>query len=350
MQSAISYKTIYVYDGKIILYRCGAFYLAEGSKITLIVKLPLSLFKSSASRLRITNRLLRLEPRAVEQLSQNKFVFCFDHKIWILDVDQKETRVICENRMGWSDPLNFCSNGAGVYWGEYGSNDERDEVKVYQMTPDERINEVYSFPPKSVRHIHNIIFDEKKDEFWIFTGDNDAKAGIYKASKDWKYIEPIRVGEQRFRAVVGFPSANGLIYATDSVMDINHIYLLLNDGKQEDLATINGSCIYGTETRDYYVFSTTVESPEGRSIMSLFSYKLGEGILSREVQVVAVRKSDFAIKTIALFNKDLLPLKLFQYGAVMFPQRKPIDNALWMYVMACKKFDGKSLLIDINIK
>lgn len=346
--TTIPYKSIYIFDDKVLLYRRGAFYLAEYDKIKLLVRCSLSPLKRIASKVRIINRLLRLEPRAVERLSQEKFVVCFAHKIWILDIDKKEMRVVFENRIGWSDTLNFCSDGKCIYWGEYGHNDERGEVKIYRMSQDERVNEAYSFPAGTVRHIHNIFLDQEKGGFWMLTGDNDAKSGIYRVSADWRTVTPIKTGKQRFRAVAGFSYNDGLIYATDSVTDINHIYLLSADGSLKDLAIINGSCIYGTETRTHYIFSTSVEPPEGGSIANMLSHKRGSGIMSRDVHIVTIRKKDLAVKIAAIYKKDWLPLKLFQYGSAMFPKGQTQSDRLWHYVMACKGVDGKSLLIDLD--
>ena len=343
-----NYKPLYVWDDKVLLYRGGSIYLSDGGHISEILKCPLSGIKRIASKIRIANRLLRLDPRATERLSENKFITCFAHKIWIVDIAQKAMRIVCENRQGWSDTLNFCSDGNNIYWGEYGSNPNRGEVNIYTISQDEKIEIAYTFPKQTIRHIHNIFFDVAENCFWIFTGDNDKKAGIYMASRDWASVRAVKTGEQRYRAVVGFPYKGGVIYATDSVCDANHIYVLNADGILNKLAPINGSCIYGTETLNHYIFSTTVEPPEGSGLLSMLSNKLGGGILSRDVEVVSVRKSDLKVAVIARYRKDWLPMKLFQYGTAMFPKGHAQSEALWHYVMACKKYDGKSLLIDLD--
>ncbi len=343
-----NYKPLYVWNDKVLLYRGGSIYLSDKDNTFEIIKCPLSSIKRIASKIRLSNRLLRLEPRATERLSENKFIMCFAHKIWIVDIAKRIMNVAYENRQGWSDTLNFCSDGKNIYWGEYGSNPERDEVNIYKISQDEKIEVVYTFPKQTIRHIHNIFFDATENCFWIFTGDNDTNAGIYRASKDWTKVQAVRTGEQRYRTVVGFPYEGGVIYATDSVSDANHIYVLNKDGALDKLAAINGSCIYGTETMNHYIFSTTVEPPEGAGFLSMLSNKLGGGILSRDVEVVSVRKSDLKVSVIAKYRKDWLPMKFFQYGVAMFPKGQEQSEMLWHYVMACKKYDGKSLLIDLD--
>lgn len=187
-------------------------------------------------------------------------------------------------------------------------------------------------------------------QFWIMTGDNDKKAGIYRADCDFLRVEPINIGEQRYRAVVAFPYKDGIIYATDSVENENHLYVCEsdNDYVARQLFPINGSCIYGTETKDYYVFSTTVEPPEGRGIRALFSNKLGGGIKSRDVHLVTVAKRDLSdIRIVAKYRKDWLPMKLFQYGAVMFPSGQYRNEDLLIFPVACKGVDGESIRITL---
>lgn len=349
MTTSIDYKMLYTFDGKVLLYKNGNFFLSDKDNITCLVSCPLPLVKKLASKVRLINRLLRLEPRSVERLTENKFVVCFFHGIWILDTYNRKIRMVFKNRSGWSDTLNFCSDGKNIYWGEYGNNERRSEVNIYQMNKDEQIRIMYTFPSGTVRHIHNIIFDRDKNCFWILTGDNDAKSGIYQVLNDWGEVKAIKTGKQCFRAVIGFPHKKGLIYATDSVTDENHIYLLSDSNELRDLSTINGSCIYGVETRDYYIFATTVESPEGKGFINLFSYKLGGGIQSRDVHVVAVQKHDLSVRIIARYKKDWLPLKLFQYGSVMFPKGQSQNDNLYYYVMACQHADGKSFSIKLDV-
>ena len=343
MTISIPYKALYAFDNKVLLYRKGNFYISENGNIYFLIKSPLSFAKRIAAKTNILNRLMRLEPRAIEKFSNNLFVMSFEHKIWVLDIEKKTMHMIFENRPGWSNPLNFCSDGNNVYWGEYGGNSLYESVNIYKADKNSTVSIVHTFPKGTIRHIHNIIYDKEKQHFWIFTGDNEEKAGIYTASMDWQKVEPIKTGEQKYRAVVGFPYKDGLIYATDAVSDINKIYILSANGSLKELSTINGSCIYGTEIKNHYIFSTTVEPIEGRSVRHLFTYKLGAGILSRDVHLIAVNKTDLTMKIIARYKKDRLPMKLFQYGAISFPKGQDNSNGLWSYTIACKKTDGKSI-------
>ena len=48
--------------------------------------------------------------------------------------------------------------------------------------------------------------------------------GIYIANSDFSKVTPYLVGQQSYRAVIGKVLENGLLYATDAVMEDNYLY------------------------------------------------------------------------------------------------------------------------------
>lgn len=312
-----------------------------------ICDVPCSYFIKILSSFRLFVRLLRLEPRCIERLDANRFVLCIFHSFWILNINNKSLNKVFCNRKGWSDPLNLCKVGDSVFWGEYGDNSNRDKVNVYNINKSGRVKIVYSFANGQVRHIHNIIWDDINKFFYVLTGDTEKFSGIYKATEQWDEVIPVVVGSQQYRSVVAFSYKESLLYATDSVSTPNFIYKL-ESGVISKVAKLPGSCIYGCETRSFFIFSTTVEPPEGRSLFSLLSKKLGGGIEDNFSHVFFVNKSDLSVSELFSVKKDIFPMKLFQYGAVMFPKGQEHDDILSYYVMACKD-DGTSNKLNIII-
>ncbi len=287
MQLRSGYKIIYINNSERLLYKNFALYDTQYKKICNIPTLRKNKF---FSYFRFTNRLFRLEPRCCCKLSEKQFVFSLCKKVFCVNLGTNDIFEVGNQSNGFGTPLNFCSTEEGIYWGDYGANLNYQEVNIYQIDSQLVKRVAYAFPPKSVRHIHNIIFDSVNNFFWILTGDNEVGAGIYIADKSWEKIVPFKTGEQKYRAVAGFPHKGGLIYATDSVEKTNYIYRITLDGKEEKLAEINGSCIYGIELKDYYIFSTTVESPEKSGIMALLSTDLAAGIKSKDVHLISISK------------------------------------------------------------
>ena len=313
---------------------------------SLVCKMPVGKKVALMSLSRILSRLKRLEPKCAGRLSDTEFVVSLLRSIWMVDVKKKSCTKLCDNPEGFSEVINFCSTEDGVYWGDYGRNTEHREVRMYQVGADRQVSVVYTFEAWTVRHIHNIV--EDGEGFLLFVGDNEAKAGIYRVNHDWTEVVPLRTGDQKYRAVVGWPYQGGVLYATDSVETENHIRLISADGEEKELCSLNGSCIYGCETKGYYLFSTTVEPHEGRGVKALFVDSPGGGIKSRNATVMAVSKYDLSVLQVASFRKDRWPMKLFQYGRAIFAGGQTNTNNFWCSPVACKKYDGKSIKIDIS--
>lgn len=342
------YQIIYVEIDSVLLFRNFAIYqyFNNTNLMRKICVMPTSAVKRILARFHLSNRLLRLSPRCCEKLSDSQYVLSLCNKIWVVNTATNWVTIINTERVGFSTPLNLCRCGNKIFWGDYGANPSYDSVNIYELNECLEMNTVYTFPSGSVRHVHNIIWDEDQGCFWVLTGDNEKKAGIYKATKDWKEVTPLKTGEQKYRAVVGFPCNGGLIYATDSVEHENFIYYVDSQGRESIVSSINGSCIYGGQVKDYYLFSTTVESPEGRGISALLSTKLGGGIKNRNVELLRVDKHTSDVNTAKVFKKDIWPMKLLQYGVVTIPSGQEYSNDIWIQPIACNKVDGS----NINIK
>ena len=318
----------------------------QRDEANLLAVLPVSGSVRLFGRCRFFARMLRLDPKCVARLSEYKYVICVQGKLCLLDMEKKCASVLREMRKGYGT-LNFCEADDGIYYGDYGRNPGHDEINIYHIDNDLNHRTVFTFPKGCVRHVHNIIRDG--DGYIVLAGDNEPMAGIYRANSDWSDVKPWCVGEQRYRAVMGFPYDGGLLYATDSVETENHIRLIGADGDEHVLTGINGSCINGCEIKDYYLFSTTVEPHEGGGFRHKFTYRLGGGIKNREVHIVAVNKKDLTCRVVKRFKKDFWPMGLLQYGCVRFAGGQGSrENDFWCSPVACKGVDGRSVLVKIN--
>jgi len=343
---SIKGRLLYQVGNRGLLFEHLSFYDVnlEDGKRKLIAKLSIGKLTRFLCHFRLYARLKRLDPRCAGKLDDSRYVVCVLGKIWLVDIQKKRVDKLIETRSGFG-LLNYCESNNCLYWGDYGINANYDEINIYRLDGNLNIRIVYTFPEGSIRHIHNIVKDG--DGFVVMAGDNEPEAGIYHANADWTKVTPWKNGEQRYRAVVGFPCMRGFIYATDSVETENHIRLIDANGKESILTAINGSCIYGCETKDYFLFSTTVEPHEGGGKLSLIFEKLGGGIKSRDITIVAVRKEDLSVRQVTSFKKDGWPMKLFQYGRCIFACGGQNTNSVWCSPVACKNFDGKTIKIEL---
>ena len=95
------------------------------------------------------------------------------------------------------------SDGEYIYYGEYFSNNNRDDkVNIYRFSKKTFENKiVYSFPPKSIRHVHGIYKDPFTKYFYVLTGDLPNECGIYISKDKFKTLELVGGGDESWRAV-----------------------------------------------------------------------------------------------------------------------------------------------------
>lgn len=336
------YKPLCFIKETLYLYRKGNIYALIDNRIVKIMEIYPTTIKEL---FRITSRLFRSEPKYAVPVGKSAMIIAGHRKLLLVDVNKKKVIELASSRDGFSDPLNICTGNESwiAIWGDYGSNLFLDEINIYGLNLDSKVEIIYTFKKGQVRHIHNII---KKNDggFYIFAGDQESGAGIYESDSRFKNVIPLKIGEQKYRAVIGFETVEGLLYATDAVNEKNYIYILRRGREPVKVCELNASCIYGVEFNGNYYFSTTVEPDENnKGIMSWISKKRGQGILSDEVYLVVVNKQ-MQFKTVMKLKKDVFPMKLFQYGSIQFP--KGNLEELWCYPVAVKKSDGVALRLE----
>ena len=335
-------------------YRNGHFF----SSGEMVGSIPLSKIRQLLSHIRLTNRLLRLEPRLAVALTEKEYMVVFQRKIFLLNISKKCITEAYPVREGFSNPLNICSmkkyGQAVAYWGDYEINEGKKYINIYKYQVGAPPKVCYTFKEGLINHVHQIIFDPYRERFIIFTGDFGKEVGIYTADNRFTNVEPLFVGNENFRACQGIVTEDGLLWATDAVMKENHLfYLSFNQpDKIRDLATLNGSVIYGLPINDGLLFSTTVESypSNNRGFSKFLDDRIGPGIKSRDVDLMFVSK-DLKVQLLHRFKKDCWPMRLFQYGQIQFPSSDwggYYVNEVVVNPIAVKKYDGKPFFVKLK--
>lgn len=340
----VGFKPMCFLHGKLYLYCKGGLYVLQEKAPRYLLRIYPQSWKETA---RLTSRFFRCEPKYAVPLGDVSMLVVGKKQMLLINVATRKITRVATVRNGFSDPLNCCpAKGKWkAIWGDYGSNPHHEEVHIYGLTAENKVEIIYSFAAGQVRHIHNII-PNNSGGYYIFTGDQEEQAGIYEADYTFQMVKPLHTGKQQYRAVIGFDTDYGLLYATDAVNEQNYIYLLRSDGENTVITALNGSCIYGTKRNGKYYFSTTVEPDENCSgLLSWVSYKRGKGILSNFASVIEV---DHALqsKCILEMRKDWMPMKLMQYGTIQFPRGE--SKQLWCYPVAVRKHDGTALMLGVK--
>ena len=339
-----------------LYYRKGKLYMgdARGQDQTFFCKIPMGWLRGLLVKLRLMERLLRLEPRVACALSDGNFLLSCGGVIYRVDVAQKTLCKELQLRPGMNNPLSFTKYYAGeaeeeILFGEYFSNNQKESVCVYRRK-NGKWSQAYRFPAGQIYHIHNIVVDDHKGCFYVLTGDQDQESAIWRSTDNFQTLEPLVRGNQQYRSCVAFPTEEGLIYATDTPRETNRLYRLYQEAEQWKIApicTIPGPCIYGTQRENGWYFATSVEGDDTLSpIRYRFSRKLGAGVQDRYSHLILCDKSG-SVQEIAKLKKDMLPMLLFQFGNCTFPDA-PLNAPLLCTPLSVNRYDGATIQINVG--
>lgn len=347
----------YLKDGRLLAYRFGEI-LFLNDKYEIINRFLL--FKNfkerSLSRINILHRLLRLGIRTALQINDEIVILMVKNLIYEFNIFTYQITRGHEFGIGIR-ALNFSQitdiNGFNdmVVFGGYLSNPDKKQVHVYKRCQVDKWEIVYTFKEGKINHIHNIIPDKENNCVWILTGDFVNSAAIWKATNNFKKVEYILGNDQKYRSCVGFPVKSGLLYATDSPFTDNSIrFLSEKNGAwvSEKIKDIAGSCIYGCQVKDQFVFSTAVEGDGRKSgILNLiFDTKKGRGIKDRYSHLYT-GNLEKSFNEVYRSKKDNFPF-ILQFGVLKFPKGYNGTEYIVTEHVATKKFDLSAVAISLN--
>lgn len=307
-------------------------------------------------RCRILYRLLRLGIRAAiafdEEhilLSAGKIIHEFD-----LSSGKLSNGYFCGEGVRplvFTDVKGIEGIDDGIYFGTYQSVRSKKPVSIFKRIDMDKWETVYTFKLGSVEHIHNVIADSYRKCLWLFAGDFGDNAAIWKVTENFDKVERLFNGDQKYRACIINVLPEGLLYATDSPIDKNYIFLLNPEsGELNELLPMAGSCIYGCQWKDQFVFESSVE-PSGKYKNKLdfyFSKEIGSGIQDRYVRIYCGNLEN-GFKEIYKEKKDCLPYATFQFGAVKFPAGMNKSDTLFFQPIATRKDDLRLIAMEMEL-
>lgn len=310
---------------------------------------------------RLLTRITRCNPHSCIPINRETIYLSANNKLYKINIEKKTINLANEYRKGMRNPLslthikNIEDFDELICYGEYFGNSNKDKVNIVgKIIGNNNWKILYTFPPGTIKHIHSIISDNIRNVVWIFTGDFKNSAGIWMAKNNFKNVKPILRGNQKYRACVGFPIREGLLYATDSQLKRNYIRILKYNKEfekwhSENIYSLDGPVIYGCKIGSDYIFSTSVEPGSGRSnkILNLLDSKPGPGIMKNCSQIV-IGNLKKGFKTLLHGKKDQWPMGLCQFGVFTFPTGNNPTNKLYAYGIALKNYDGKISIIEIE--
>ena len=336
----------YLPSDKLICYKYGKILILHDGMVESQLPLFSSKKETILGRSRIAYRFLRLGIRTALALDEEHIILSIGNYIHEYDILKRKLSngYYCGDGIRpliFTPVTNIIDIDNGVYFGTYQSVKSKNPVNIFKRVGVDQWETVYTFKPDSVEHIHNIIPDSYRNCLWIFSGDFGEKSAIWRVKDNFRQVERVFWGSQRYRACVVNAIPEGLLYATDSPLDDDFIYLLNPDtGELKEIMPISGSCIYGCQWKDQYVFETSVE-PSGiykNLIEEIFCKSIGPGIKDRYVRIYCGNLQT-GFREIFKEKKDNLPYATFQFGAVRFPSGVNDSEKLWFQPIATQKDD-----------
>src|SRR5579864_1708506 len=282
-------------------------------------------WRNLSSRSALGFRLLRDGFHALAITPRSNLVAAAPGAIATLHAGEQEFRVTHRLQRG-TRPLHITAIPDGrVFWGEYFDNPDRDEVRIYGSSDGGLTWSVaHTFGRRSVRHVHNIVYDRWEERLWIFTGDYGPECRILCASTDFKSVDEVLCGNQQARTVAAVVTQEGLYFSSDTPLEQNHIYFLDRDARLHRIAPIPSSSIYGCRNRNGMFFSTMVEPSPVNQSRAVKVFGSGNGICWSQL---------------ADWQKDRWSPKFFQYGNAFLPNGDNCTDILAVSTIAVQNAD-----------
>jgi hypothetical protein len=217
-----------------------------------------------------------------------------------------------------------------VVWGEYNAVEGHGlPIRIFaSYDRGHHFEVVHTFLPRSVLHVHSLLYDAGLEGYWVFCGDFGDEPGIGLLSRDFRNFEWVCKGEQRFRACDAFDFGDRLVYATDTPLAANEVVSLdKRTGRVEHLQPIVGSCLHAARFDDFCVFSTTAEPGARDKHRKPSLWASTDGANFREIFVA---------------EKDYWPYA-FQFGSLVLPRGHSSKPNVFFSGQAVSQFDGRLL-------
>lgn len=293
------------------------------------------------SRLRRTG-FHHIVPLVQERGHRKRYCIFANNSIYELD---ESNDISWQASINGGRPLFVCGSNEKVFYGEYRNNSERSPISVWAANTKDlkKWSAVYTF--NDIRHIHGIFVDPIDDSIWVTTGDLDNESALWKTEDQFQTVKRIIGGSQQCRAVQLLFDRKNVFFASDAPNEHNYIYKMSRSGSDVKRVTgVGGPVFFGTTVNNTHFFSTVVEPSEINTSGYVELWRSDSGT-DGEIESTGNVTDDW-YKFIQL-KKDLLPMKLFQYGQIRFPNG-PGDNENLYFTPRSTAYDDKSFRINVN--
>ena len=292
---------------------------------------PVSLAAKWAADLRLLRRAGKLTFRELAPGPGGELIAVVGKGLYILrDGDDRFEEVLRVKDGG--RPKGTCVAPSGnMFVGEYGMNKDRRRMRIWGAGPKGRDWQVvYTFPAGSIRHIHNLVWDENRNGIWVLTGDRENECSISFTGDEFKTLDEVVKGGQEYRACNLFCEPDAVYYATDSETSQNwFVSLNPETGETNKIQKLPGSSIYANRMAGMYFVSTCVEPSK---------------VNKTPWSTLWCSKDLVEWEEFTRFKKDMWPGEYFGFGNIVLPRIEG-ECPYIIYSATCvKSFDNTAFI------
>ena len=330
----IQAESFHYYDSysKDYIYSIGNKVFVSINKIKYEIKLPIKKRYFFLEKNRIFRRLLRLNMmNIVLNNSKNGLIILYFGAIYFFNFNTKTLTKTYEIEKCRNVPYNSIAvTKKGIYFGEYRSNKNRDDIKIWCSRDDGLSwSQIYKLPGIKTRHIHGIYFDKFTKSLWICTGDLNGECYLYNTNEDFSNIRQFGDGSQKWRPLSLIFEEKYIIWGMDSNLEISKLVIFDRETHNINLGKEFPGPIWYSKQLD-----------EGISLISS-AVEIGEGVITKYAYIF-YSKNNRDWFPLAKYKKDYLPMPYFKYGIISFADGNQNKDDFIIFGEGLIGLDGKS--------
>jgi hypothetical protein len=164
--------------------------------------LPENFIKKVSSNFRLSSRLFRTGINQIYSISKNKILISCDKALYLSDLSfSKFEKVFLPSPFFQLLDRNICVTTDYTYYAEYFPNVQRREVNIYRTKDGIDWENVYSFPKKTIRHLHSLQYDQFSNKMWFATGDLGTECSMGFFEDNFEGIVTVGKVDQKWRTL-----------------------------------------------------------------------------------------------------------------------------------------------------
>ena len=325
-----------VIDGCLIASKGYSIFKSKDMGKTWILQgtLPVPVQKVILSKIRFISRGLRTGIHQITTMHNGKIIICCSNEFYLSDTSLANfERIELHSRFYQILDHNICVTPHFTYFGEYFRNVERNPVTVFRTGDGKTWTKIFSFPKKSVKHIHLLQYDPYFRKIWFSTGDSDSECLLGYSDPDFSHVEIVGRNHQDWRCLELLFTPEKIFWGTDNPEGQNWLMALdRNSGVVQKLKKFNGP-VYNLKqfSKNYMILTAT----EG-----------GGGELDNRAHVWLAADPEKGSWTDYLsFQKDYLPFK-FGYGRLFFGAE--LNNTVYLWGSSLSTIDNTTIAFSFD--